>query len=102
MFRYKGKRCVIGLCGDLWDYPERFALGAEVLFWPVYTSWTAEEWERSARADYAAQAGRCCPKALYINALCEEDAFGGAAFFENGAVRAELPMGREGLLFVEV
>ena len=31
-----------------------------------------------------------------------DDAFGGAAFFENGTVKKELPMGREGLLFVEV
>ena len=102
VFRYRGKRCVIGLCGDLWDHPERFALGGDVLFWPVYTCWTAEEWESRVKADYATQAARCCPRALYVNSLCGDDALGGAAFFENGTVRQELPMGTEGLLFVEV
>ena len=102
VFHYKGKRCVIGLCGDLWDCPERFALGAELLFWPVYTCWTAEEWENQSKAEYAQQANKCCPNTLYINSLCDEDAFGGAAYFENGTVRTGLPMGQEGLLFVEV
>lgn len=37
-----------------------------------------------------------------VNSVCEGDALGGAAFFENGRVREELPMGREGLLLVEV
>lgn len=30
VFDYKGKKCVIGLCGDLWDRPERFALGEDL------------------------------------------------------------------------
>ena len=102
VFPYKGKTCVIGLCGDLWDHPERFALGEELLFWPVYCSWTVKDWENSARAEYAEQANKCCPNTLYINSICEGDAFGGAAFFEKGTLRQELPMNREGLLFVEV
>ena len=102
VFHYKGKRCVIGLCGDLWDYPERFCVGAEVLFWPVYTSWTVAEWESRVKEEYARQAGKCCPRALYVNPLCGEDAFGGAAYFENGTVKQELPLGKEGFLFVEV
>ena len=102
VFHYKGKNCVIGLCGDLWDYPARFDLGADLLFWPVYTCWTAAEWESRVKEEYAQQANRCCPNALYVNSICDEDAFGGAAFFERGTVRKELPMGEAGLLFVEI
>ena len=102
VFHYKGKKCVIGLCGDLWDYPERFDLGEDLLFWPVYVNWTVDEWENGAKTEYAEQASKCCPNTLYINSICDSDAFGGAAFFEKGTVKNELPINNEGLLFVEV
>ena len=101
VFSYKGRRCVIGLCGELWDFPERFALGEELLFWPVYVSWSVEEWENGSKTEYAEQAAKCCRNTLYVNSICQGDAFGGAVFFENGTVRKELPINREGLLFVE-
>lgn len=43
IFEYGNKKCAIALCGDLWDHPERFALGEDVLFWGVYVSWTSED-----------------------------------------------------------
>ena len=102
VFSYGGKRCTVALCGDLWEYPERFTLGEDLLFWPVYVSWTKEVWEQSERGEYAAQAGQCCDDTLYVNSLCENDADGGAAQFRKGTVVQELPMCREGLLVVEV
>ena len=102
LFRYKGKKCVIGLCGDLWDHPERFDLGEDLLFWPVYVSWTAEEWENGAKTEYAEQASKCCQNTLYVNSVCEGDALGGASLFEKGTVKKELPISKEGLLFVEI
>lgn len=36
-----------------------------------------------------------------INSL-DENAFGGCCDFELGGIRAELPMGEEGLLLVEI
>ena len=102
VFYYKEKKCVIALCGDLWDYPERFDLGEDLLLWPVYVSWTAEEWESGTKAEYAEQAGKCCPNTLYVNSICDCDAYGCAAFFEKGTVKKELPISHEGLLFVEV
>lgn len=69
--------------------------------WPVYVSWTAEDWENGAKTEYAEQAGKCCPNTLYVNSICEGDAFGGAAFFEKGTVKEELPVNREGMLLVE-
>lgn len=102
VFDYKGRRCAIALCGDLWDYPERFAMGEEVLFWPVYVSISREEWENGERSDYAHQAGLGCAHTLYVNSLCEDDAIGGAISFLNGEIGAELPIFCEGLLCVEI
>lgn len=92
----------IGLCGDIWDCPERFALGEELLFWPVYVSWTEDEWQNGGRSEYARQARRCCRSTLYVNSLCDGDAIGGAAHFLDGEVCEELPILNRGLLYVEV
>ena len=102
MFDYKGKKCVIGLCGDLWEYPEQFALGEDLLFWPVYVCWTKEEWENGGNLEYAEQAKLCCENTLYINSICDDDAFGGAAQFFGGKIQKELPLLYEGLLYVTV
>ena len=102
VFDYKGKKCAIGLCGDLWDFPERFNLGEDVLFWPVYVGWTKEEWENGGKMEYAEQAKMCCPKTLYVNSICKEDAFGGAVFFVDGQIQRELAIYNEGILFVEI
>ncbi len=101
-FAYRGRKCVIGLCGDLWDHPERFALGEDLLFWPVYVSWTREEWENGGKREYAEQANLCCKNTLYINSVCDGDAFGGAAQFFGGNIQKELPILKEGLLYVTI
>ena len=102
VFDYRGRKCLIALCGDLWDYPERFAQGADLLLWPVYVSWTQEEWENGGKAEYAQQAQLCCGCTLYVNSLCDGDAFGGAAVFQGGKVQSELPVMHEGLLIADV
>ena len=101
-FDYCGKKCAIGMCGDLWDYPDRFCLGEDILFWPVYVSWTEEEWYGGGREEYAAQANCCCANTLYINSLCAGDAFGGAYWFAEGKIKEELPIGKTGLLIINV
>ena len=102
VFDYKGKKCVIGLCGDLWDHPERFALGEDLLLWPVYVCWTKEEWENGGKIEYAEQAKLCCENTLYINSICDGDAFGGAVHFFGGKVQKELPIFNEGLLYIKI
>lgn len=100
IFEYGNKKCAIALCGDLWDHPERFALGEDVLFWGVYVSWTSEEWENGGRNEYAEQAAACCENTLYFNSLTDGDAFGGAAHFLGGKINSELPITHEGILCV--
>lgn len=102
VFDYKDKKCVIGLCGDLWDYPERFALGEDLLLWPVYVCWTKEEWENVGKTEYAEQAKLCCENTLYVNSICDGDAFGGAVHFLDGIVYEELPIFNEGIMVVKI
>lgn len=101
-FAYRGKQCVIALCGDLWDAPERFALGEDLLFWSVYVSYDRDEWENSAKLEYAQQASLCCENVLYINSICDGDAIGGAIHFADGKIKKELPVFSERLLYVDV
>lgn len=102
VFAYRGKKCAIGLCGDLWEYLQRFALGEDLLFWPVYVCWTEEEWENGGKIEYAQQAMQCCKNTLYINSLCDGDAFGGAALFQNGQIQQKLPLFQEDMLILDI
>lgn len=102
VFNYKEKKCVIALCGDLWEYPEKFALDEDILFWPVYVSWTKEEWENGGKHEYAEQAKLCCKHTFYINSISDGDAFGGAVQFFLGNIEKELPIYNEGLLLIDI
>lgn len=103
-FRWRGKDCLIALCGDLWVYPERFAQGEALLLWPVFVDYTPEEWARNEVEDYARQANLACPNTLLVNSVTggKDPAYGGCCHFENGQVKQALPMGQEGILVVEV
>ena len=105
VFQYRGRTCLIALCGDLWDAPEQFRKGQNILFWPVYVNFGIEEWHREFLAEYIEQASLAGSTVLMVNAISEkpdDEAFGGCYRFENGAARAALPMGEKGLLVVEV
>lgn len=101
-FAYRGRRCLMALCGDLWEDPERFR-GAELLFWPVYVNFSEEEWGASGMDQYALQGKDLAPDVLMINSLSENpDAFGGCCWFAGGQTKASLAMGTEGLLMVDL
>lgn len=105
VFQYRGRKCLVALCGDLWDDPEQFKKGQEILFWPVYVNFATEEWEREFLDEYIEQAALAGSAVLMVNAVTEEPdekAFGGCYHFENGVARAALPMGEEGILVVDV
>lgn len=109
-FSFMGKRIAVGLCGDLWfdeNIDEVKKLKPDVVLWPVYTDYNFNEWNTSVKYEYAAQAGKVCEKALYVNSFCrdkegDEVAKGGSALFWNGRISREVPSGKEALLFVEV
>ncbi len=100
-FAYRGKKFRIALCGDLWEYPEKFSTEG-VLLWPVYVNFELEEWKR-CELEYAQQAQLAAEKALLVNSISHDpEAIGGAFCFENGQITAQLPYGVEDILFVEV
>lgn len=44
IFAYSGKALHHDAGGELWDFPERFAFGPELLFRPVYISYPPQQW----------------------------------------------------------
>lgn len=110
LFNFKNQKVSIGLCGDLWfDHHVELInqINPNIVFWPVYTDFNYEEWNTSIKYEYALQAKRISEKVLYVNSYCLdkveiEYAKGGAAMFIDGRIIAEVPAGREEILFIEV
>lgn len=110
IFSYLGRTIAVGLCGDLWfdeNISEINELHPDVVFWPVYTDFNYNEWNKSTKYEYAEQAGKLGGKILYVNSVCldkdeEEIARGGAVLFIDGAIDKEVPSGKEEILFIEV
>ena len=81
-------------------------LDPDVVWWPVYTDYTDSEWNEKAKREYAEQAGKIHAPVLYVNSVCldssgdSEIAKGGAALFEKGSIKEELPAGKEGIRIV--
>ena len=109
-FIYGGKTFATGLCGDLWTdgMPEEMkVLGADVVLWPVWCDYGADEWNSSIKHEYAEQAVLCGDTVLLVNPYFvdrqETDAAsGGAACFKSGRIASELPAGKDGILIVDV
>ena len=101
-FLLNGKAIMPVLCGDLWDFPERFKTD-HLLIWPVYVNYTPEEWNSGILDEYAAQAALAAKDVLMINPLDHEPANHGGSFrFHDGQVAAGLPFDEEGILIVNI
>jgi len=109
-FSFRDKSIAVGLCGDLWFEENAEAinqLNADLVFWPVYTDYNYEEWNKEIKIEYAEQAGKINTKVLYVNSYCidkeENDiARGGAAVFYGGKILEEIPSGKEDVLVTEM
>ena len=98
-FLYRGQPVMLALCGDMWDFPERFRT-EHLLLWPVYVNFDLDEWARY-ETEYARQANLAAPKALLVNPISREPkSYGGAFYFVDGKVEQKLAYGREGVLVV--
>lgn len=109
-FRYAGKTFAVGLCGDLWTEgrPEEMkALNADVVLWPVWCDYTADEWNGKVKYEYAEQAALCGDCVLLVNPFCADPdaadaASGGGVHFRNGTIKDERPAGSAGTLITDV
>ena len=107
---YRGKSFATALCGDLWTdgRPEEMkALDSDVVLWPVWCDYRADEWNGEIKFEYARQAARCGDCVLLVNPYCadanvHDAASGGAACFRGGRIVSERPAGSSGMLTVEV
>ena len=91
-----GKKAAVGLCGDFW-YEETIAqlndLKPDIVWWPVYTDYSASEWNRTAKREYAKASWETQrPRSLrQFRMSGSADACGaargGAALFENGFIK---------------
>ncbi len=100
-FLYKGQTFRIALCGDLWDYPERFCTEG-IILWPVCCNYSREEWQKEG-AEYARQASLAARRTLYVDAIdAGADCLRGACCFENGKISTQLSENGAEILYVEV
>ena len=101
-FRLHGKDVLLALCGDLWEFPDRFRTEC-LLIWPVYVNYTLEERNHGALGEYAAQASLVASDVLMVNPIDKEPLnHGGSFHFQDGKTVARLPFDNEGILIVEV
>ena len=101
-FCLHGKKMTLALCGDLWEFPDRFRTD-QLLIWPVYVNFTTEEWDQGMLDEYAAQAALAAKDVLMINPLDNGPVnHGGSFHFHDGRTAARIPFDREGILIVDI
>ena len=101
-FALNEKNIRLTLCGDLWDFPDRFKTD-HLLIWPVYVNYTPDEWNEGVLEEYAAQAALAAKDVLMINPLDNEPVNHGGSFrFHDGQIIARLPFDEESILFVDI
>ncbi|MDZ4992340.1 carbon-nitrogen hydrolase family protein [Clostridium perfringens] len=105
-FKYKDLTFSVGLCGDFWyeDNVKKVSeLKKDLTLWPLFVDFTIEEFESKYKKEYAEQASKLESKVLFINSISKETpAFGGCIEFSNGNILNELPIGTEGILYIEI
>ena len=100
-FLYCGRQFQIALCGDLWDFPERFQTD-HILLWPIYVNFTLEEWARYEQ-EYADQAQLATRQTLMVNSISDDPiAHGGAFYFVDGHIEKRSAYDQEEILIIEV
>lgn len=100
-FNYKGHNLTIALCGDVWEFPQKFQ-NEDILIWPVYVNFSLQEWITEEH-DYAKQAQLVCNNVLMVNSLSNNPpCHGGCSYFSNGTTQQKLPFDTQDILTVKV
>lgn len=100
-FLYHGQSVMVALCGDMWDFPERFKTN-NLLIWPVYVNFGLDEWAKY-ETEYAEQAQLSADKALMVNSISQSPkSHGGAFYFVDGKIEKKLAYNTESILIAEV
>lgn len=100
-FQFRGQTFMLALCGDLWDFPDRFRTDCP-LIWPVYVNFTLDQWTQY-ETEYAEQARLASRRALLVNPISQDPAsHGGAFYFADGKIVEKLAFDTEGILIVDI
>lgn len=101
-FQFHDMKMMLALCGDLWEFPEKFKTD-HLLVWPVYVNFTPEEWEQEELEEYAKQAALAADHVLMVNPIDGDPrSYGGSFYFCNGQILERSPFDQETILTVEV
>ncbi|MCR4677737.1 MAG: hypothetical protein K5679_03160 [Lachnospiraceae bacterium] len=101
-FTLRGKTFQVALCGDMWDFPERFKTDKPLL-WPVYCNYDVAEWEDGILGEYAEQANLAALDTLLINPLDNNPVNHGGSFrFTDGKMVERISFDSEEILITEV
>ena len=103
-FDYRGQYFKLTLCGDLWDFPEKFKTDG-ILLWPVFVSYSLEDWQGGMDKEYADQARLAAERTLMVGSICRDPncpSLGGTFFFDKGEIIARAEYGKESILIVEL
>ena len=105
VFEYEGLRFTCALCGDLWDdklLDEMKRLEADVILWPVYVNFTAEQWEMEREA-YQKRAAVLKPYVLLVNSYTKEPlSMGGSFVHKDGHILMEGKRGIPDKITIEI
>lgn len=100
-FQYHGHNIKIALCGDMWDFPERFKTD-DLLIWSIYVNFSLDEWGKY-ETEYAEQAALASKRVLMVNSISEKPkAHGGSFYFLDGKIEEKLDFDREDILIVDI
>ena len=100
-FTLRGETFMPALCGDLWDFPERFRT-EHTLIWPVYVNYSTEDWAGGVLDEYARQAALAAKDTLMVNPLDDDPVNHGGSFrFTGGTVAGRIPFDEERILFTD-
>ena len=102
-FKLMDKVIVTALCGDLW-YPENASaingIEKDFVLWPLHLDYSLEKWGKENK-EHLEMATRITTPTLFINNI-SPTSFGGCYHYDKGQVVAELPMGEEGFLIINI
>lgn len=99
-FELQGERFGVALCGDVWDYPEKFKT-ENILIWPVYVNFSLADWKKE-ETEYAKQVAKVAPHVLMINSLSDNPvSHGGAFYFTSGYIVSQMDYDREQVLIID-
>lgn len=99
-FTLKDREISIALCGDLWEYPDRFKT-ENLLIWPVYVNYSPDEWSVEEK-EYALHAESIAKDVLMINSISDDPvSHGGAFHFKEGKTVHKADFDSEEILIID-